>query len=294
MGFHLPLANMASRYKMIIGMVWVLLVLAGVFSPQGVLAAAPQRIVSLSPAATETMFALGAGKRLVGITTACDRPAEVKNISRVGGMANPSLETILSLKPDLVIMTPEGNPKWAAERLQRFGVPIYIYSPARLAEVPAGIRALGERLGVTERAKRLAGELETALNNRSKFQPYRGKKGLFVIWAEPLLVAGPRTFMDDAFALEGVINIAADGTGLFPRFSLEEVIRRKPDVVIFGGGHIADQERQIKKLIKRLRSASGGRVPTICFAGDGLYRPGPRLPDGIRELDECLSGKGTP
>src|SRR5512135_1919802 len=103
----------------------------------------PRRIVSLAPSMTEIMFALGLGEKIVGVTTFCDFPEEAKKKPKIGGMSNPSLEAVLSLKPDIVVMTTDGNPKEFADRLQSFKVPTYISRARRLAELPQDIRELG-------------------------------------------------------------------------------------------------------------------------------------------------------
>jgi len=82
----------------------------------------PKRIVSLAPAVTEIIFSLGLGERVVGVTTVCDRPDEARSKTKIGGMANPSIEAIVALKPDMVVMTSDGNPKVIADRLARLGI----------------------------------------------------------------------------------------------------------------------------------------------------------------------------
>jgi len=115
----------------------------------------PGRIVSLSPAMTETLYSLGLGGMIVGVTNVCDRPDEARNKPKVGGMANPSLEAIVALKPDLVVMTMEGNSKGLVERLGGLGIKTYVFTAARLAELLTSLganRVLLQRLAVNARA----------------------------------------------------------------------------------------------------------------------------------------------
>jgi iron complex transport system substrate-binding protein len=248
------------------------------------------RIVSLSPAVTEMLYALGLGKQVVGVTTVCDRPAEAKQKPKVGGMANPSLETIVALRPDLVILTGDGSPKGLERRLNSLGVKTYTFTEKRLAELPAGIRRMGKVLDATTAAKQMARSLETAItrigNNGHRREAGDNNKTLFVIWLSPLRVAGPGTTIDDAMKLAGLNNLAADSAATYPTLTLESVIGRNPDLIIFGGGHGKTRE-DAKKLLKRLGMVKAVQNGNICYVGDGLFRPGPRIPDGIGELLQC-------
>ena len=119
-------------------------------------AASPKRIVSLAPSMTEIMFALGLGEKIVGVTTFCDYPEEAKKKPKIGGMSNPSLEAVLSLKPDIVVMTTDGNPKEFADRLESLHIKTFISTARRLNQLSDGIKELGKVLGVEERSDKLA------------------------------------------------------------------------------------------------------------------------------------------
>lgn len=251
--------------------------------------ATAKRIVSLAPDMTEMLFALGLGKRVVGVTTFCDHPKEALSKPKIGGMSNPSLEAIIALKPDLVVMTDDGNSKAIADRLAGLGIKTYIFRARRLTEIPEAIRNMGKYLGVKIAADTLSADIDTAIMKASKIEteylskPYGSKKkrsALFVIWFSPLIVAGPGTIIDDAMKLTGLINIAADTKIAYPRFSLEAVINRKPELILIGKGH-ADIRAMSKDFLKAVNK---GRV---CYLDDALYRPGPRIPAGINELISC-------
>jgi len=254
----------------------------------------PQRIVSLAPAMTEMLFALGLGKRVVGVTSACDRPAAARNKAKIGGMANPSIEAIVALKPDLVVMNTDGNPKAVAERLAGLGIKTYVFRARRLGELPAGIREMGRALGAQAAAKGLAAGIETAIRatkvlHQGKPSPSGAggcRKVLFVIWPAPLIVAGPGTILDDAMGLHGMCNIAADAQVPYPRFSLEAVIERRPDLILIGQGH-ADMKKLSGRLLKSLGMLEAVKKGRVCYMDDALYRPGPRIPAGMAELDRC-------
>jgi iron complex transport system substrate-binding protein len=254
----------------------------------------PKRIVSLAPAMTEIIFSLGLGERVVGVTTVCDRPEEARSKAKIGGMANPSLEAIVALKPDMVVMTSDGNPKAIAERLAKLGIKSHIFRARRLAELPAGIREMGQVLGARPAANLLAEKIEKAILDVSTSQHKKssqagiggGRKALFVIWPSPLIVAGPGTILDDAMKMSGLSNIASDAKVPYPRFSLEAVIERQPDMILIGKGH-DDMKNLSKGFLKSLSMLEAVRMGRVCFLGDALYRPGPRIPAGMEELDRC-------
>ena len=270
-----------------------LLVIVLAFEGTAISAPPPVRIVSLSPAMTETLYSLGLGGRIVGVTNVCDRPAEARNKQKIGGMANPSLEAIVALKPDLVVMAREGNPKGLVERLGGLGIKTYVFNAARLDELPVTFRKMGESLGVKDSAERLARRIETAIKAPRGQKPYHGflggKKALFVIWSEPLIVAGSGTIIDDAMSISGLSNIAADAKSPYPVISLETVIGRSPDLIIIGAsGNEMKNIPGTAKLLKRLGMLEAVRKGRVCYVSDHLYRPGPGIPEGIAELEQCM------
>ncbi|MDO3376835.1 ABC transporter substrate-binding protein [Geoalkalibacter halelectricus] len=255
-------------------------------------AATPQRIVSLAPAMTEILFALDLGEQVVGVTSFCDRPQKALSRTRVGGMSNPSLEAILALKPDLVVLSMDGNPREVAQRLERLGVKIHVFTARRMEDIPQGIRDLGKDLQAPTAAERLAQNLEkTILRHAQVAETVPAadrKRALFVIWPEPLIVAGTDTLVDDALTLLGFDNIAA-GTGVsYPRFSVEEVLRRKPEVIIFGQGQGA-MATLAEGLMQRLGSLGAIQEDRLIFVDDALYRAGPRIAEGIADLSHALN-----
>jgi iron complex transport system substrate-binding protein len=251
-----------------------------------------QRIISLAPNVTEILFALGLGDNIVGVTSFCDYPPEAKLKAKIGGMSNPSLEAVLELKPDIVVLTTDGNPKEFEERLRSLNIKTVVVTARRLAELPQGIRDLGAALGVQNRADQLAREMESAILQSGARVKGQGsgnsKKVLFIVWPEPLIVAGPLTAMDDAITLLGYRNIASGAKSEYPKYSLEEVIRQAPDVIFIGKGSGMDMEAVSKGILQRLASVSAVKNGKVCYISDNLYRIGPRIVRGIEELAECL------
>ena len=253
----------------------------------------PKRIVSLAPSMTEIIYALGLGDNIVGVTTFCDYPEEAKKKPKIGGMSNPSLEAVISLKPDIVVLTTDGNPKEFEERLVSLKIKTFVFQARRLSELPQGIRELGRALGIKERADKLAQEIEDGIEKEKKSslssRPSSIKrKVLFIVWPEPLIVAGPGTVIDDAVTLLGHENIAATATTNYPKYSLEEVIRQAPDVLFIGKSMGNDMRPVSQGLLKRLSTVPAVKNGKVFFVSDKLFRLGPRVVKGIEELAECL------
>jgi iron complex transport system substrate-binding protein len=254
----------------------------------------PDRIIALAPNITEILFAMDMGNKIAGVTSFCDYPDEAKRKTKVGGMSNPSLEAVVSLKPDIVVMTTDGNPKEFEERLHSLGIKTYVFRARKLSELPDGIREMGAALGVKQKADALAAKIESAINeftvthhplptthHRSQ------KKVLFIIWPEPLIVAGPGTEIDDAINLLGGNNIASKAKMSYPVYSVEEIIRQSPDVIFIGKGH-KDMKEMSEGLLKKIASLPAVKNGQVFFLSDSLYRLGPRVVSGIREMASYL------
>lgn len=247
----------------------------------------PERIVSLAPNMTELAFALGLGDRVVGVTSYCDYPPEAKERPKVGGMSNPSLEAVLRLKPDVALMTTDGNPKDFERKLRKFGIETYVFRARRVHELPGAVRRMGRALGVADRGEALAADIENKLRGfKERSRSTRKLKVLYVVWPEPLMAAGPGTAVDDAISILGHRNVAAGLPSPYPKYSLEEIVRQSPDVIVFGKGE--GMKSATEGLLKRLRSLPAVKAGRVKYAGDSLYRLGPRVIEGIEELGRLI------
>jgi iron complex transport system substrate-binding protein len=264
---------------------------------------------------------MGLEERIVGVTNFCDYPEDAKKKPKVGGMFNPSLEAIVSLRPDIVVMTTDGNVKEFQERLLSLSVKTYVFKARRLSEVPQGIRNMGSALGVKDKAEALAREIDKAFNRfkassqesnpplppfskggKGGFERGHGginysslvtrhsllkKKVLFIIWPEPLIVAGSGTAIDDAITLLGCENIASKVNTPYPTYSVEEIIQRAPDVIFIGRGHV-DMRDASKRILEKLSNIPAVKNGEVYYISDSIYRLGPRVVKGIDEMARCL------
>jgi len=250
---------------------------------------APNRIISLAPNVTEILYALGLEERIAGVTSFCDYPPEAKRKPKIGGMSNPSLEAVVSLKPDLVVVTTDGNPKEFEERLRSMKIKTYVVRAKRISQLPQAIRDLGAALGSRERADSMANDLESQIRRFGMGHiTTPRKKILFIVWPDPLIVAGPGSIADDAIKLLGAENVASAAKAGYPKYSIEEIIHQAPDIIFVGKG--TGMEGVSKGLLDRLKSVPAVRNKKVFYVGDYLYRLGPRTIAGLAELDKHLKG----
>ena len=258
-----------------------------------VFASPPGRIVSLAPSVTEILYDLGLGDQIIAVTTFCDYPPEALDKPKIGGYSNPSIESIVAMKPDLVVMIDDGNPIEIQDRLKKLDIKTYVFRAKRLKELPQGIRDLGTALGIRDRAFKRAARVENVIHKyerqaRKSPPRYFRKKAIFIIQPEPLIVAGPDTIIDDALKLLGLQNIASDATSPYPKYSIEEVIRQSPDIIFMGQGPMT---RKISKgLIRRLGSLEAIKKERVYYTSESLYRLTPKVISGIEEIAGYLGG----
>jgi iron complex transport system substrate-binding protein len=255
----------------------------------------PQRIISLAPSVTETLYALGVGDRLVGDTDYCDYPPEALAKPHVGAMLNPNLERIVALKPDLVIGTDEANRRESADQLARLGIPLYGVTAHSVEETIRSVEDLGRVLGAQQSAQALAAGLQARVNavaKRVEGQPQ--SKVLFVVWYRPLITAGRETFIADVIHRAGGASISNDLTGEWPHMGLEVVLARNPDVILFPKTEaFAPGFDEFQKL-PGWRELAAVRNHRMYFIAETIMRPSPRLIDALEELTDILHPKTKP
>ena len=254
------------------------------------------RIVSLAPSATENLFAIGAGHLVVGVTSACDYPPKVRKLPQVGDFMKPSLERVAALKPDLIVIVSSTIPKAIADELQeKTKTPVFVFQPKTVRDVVKGLMTLGELTNRKRQAQKLAVQLERRLNAVTKQVANKPKVSVVVEISSPpsLMVAGPKTFIDDAVRLAGGKNAFSDAQQPFPLVSLETLVAKDPDVYIVAAKgktsvQILDEVRK-RPGFSNLRCVREGRIYGI--DPDLLFRPTPRLIEGVEKLAQLLHQK---
>jgi iron complex transport system substrate-binding protein len=245
-----------------------------------------QRIVSLAPVLTETLFAVGAGDRVVGVTRFCDRPAAAAKLPKVGGFVDPQLERIVALKPDLVVAMPSFGQRAVLERLRDRGVPVLVAFGDTVDEVRDLIAAVGRTVGAPDAARAVRRRLEDGLTAAQASARARRThpRVVIVFHNKPLVVAGAGTFPDEALRLAGARPVAPRHGPQWPTWSLEALLLAKPDVVVAAEG--PDAAAELRAVLAA--TAVGRRVRVVASAAPILMRPGPTLHEDVAELVKLL------
>ncbi len=247
----------------------------------------PRRIVSLVPSVTEVLFAVGAGDRLVGVTRFCTYPPEARNLPQVGGYADPSLEAIVALSPDLVFGAADSTPPALIRRLEALGIPVYVVYPRSLADTVATIRQVGRVAGVPGGGQAVADHLEATVETvRRAVQGLPRPEVLLCIMVRPLVVAGPGTLGHDLVEAAGGRNVVPPGPSRYPTWGAESLLAADPEVIIVSPHPGEPFPVRFFGRWPELRAVASGRVVPI--ESDWLHRPGPRLAQGLRALAEAL------
>ena len=256
------------------------------------LPAPPRRIVSLAPEVTETLFALGLGDRVVGVTQYCNYPPQVARLPKIGGFTNPSMERILSLRPDLVVGS-RGNPRQVWQALERARVPAFAIDPATVAQVLTAISQLGALTWRQAQAAALVSSLQRQLQavDRAVAGLPRRPRLLIVYSLAPLWVAGRDTFPDDILRRAGAANSAAALRG-YAQWSMERALAARPQgmLVVPMVGQTPDQAvRQLRRApaFADLPCVRAGHVYSL--DPDLLNRAGPRIGEAVAALHRLVA-----
>ncbi|MBY0503332.1 MAG: helical backbone metal receptor [Bryobacteraceae bacterium] len=258
------------------------------------LLAAQQRVVSLAPSATEMLYAMGWGDRVVGVTKYCHYPPEARKKTQVGSYLRPSLEAIAGLKPDLIISDP------TTTRVTLPGVAMAAIERKDLAAIEQSLHNIAKAMGDPARAVKLAGSMRRDLDAiRARNAGKAKRKTMFVVGRNPgqltgLIVVGRDSYLNELIALAGGQNIFADAPVSYPKISVEEILARQPEVIIDMGdmadtdavppGHLAEVRALYNKLPTK-------RQRVFAVASDIFVVPGPRVVDAAREFEKMIQGK---
>jgi len=249
----------------------------------------PQRIISLAPNATEILFSLGLGDRIIGVTSYCDFPEAAKGKEKVGDTRYPNLERIISLKPDLVVVSTSSQLENMTRRLDQLAIPVYVTNPRAVREVVASIRSLGEVTGTASRAAEIAGEMESRINAvEQRVKDLPKPRVFYVLQTSPLITAGRNTFINDLINISGGRSISGDETADYPQFSRETVVARAPEVIVAPSSHGSEwvKESDLRRDFATTPAIRSNRI--VWINPDLVDRPGPRIVEGLERLAEGL------
>lgn len=243
----------------------------------------PQKIISLSPAITEILFAIGVGDKIIGVTDFCDYPEEALQKPKVGGFDNPNMEVIINSEPD-VVFTAAGLQSEFVQQLERLGIVVVTLDAKTLEDVLANIELAGQVTGATEKARELSQSLAARIEavkekvSRAKEKP----TVFFEVWDNPLMTAGPGSFIYDMIELSGGQNVAFDVKESFADFSVELLIERDPEFYLINSHAHTPEDVKKRPGYEGLKAVKNNRVYAI--EDDLVTLPGPRIVDGLEEM----------
>jgi iron complex transport system substrate-binding protein len=236
------------------------------------------RVITLAPNLTEMVYAIGAGDRIAGTDDFSDEPASAQKLPKVGGM-QPNIEKIVALKPDLVLATTNGNHPNLAPALAAVHIPLFVVRTDRLDEVPQAMERIAEILGVQSAAP---ASLRTAIAKQKRTRAH-APRVMFAVWADPLYVAGRKTFSDDLFRLTGADNaVPLDG---WPQYSMETLVANPPDLILHATRPVS--RAQLEKVLD-VAPELKKRVSIVGVDENLFTRPGPRVSLAAEELNRIL------
>ena len=256
---------------------------------------APSRIISLIPAVSEMLFALGAGPQVVAVSSFDDYPPEVLKLPRVGALLDPDLERILSLRPDLVVVYESQVD--LRRQLERATVPIFVYKHAGLADIAATIRQLGARIGRDREAATLVTRIDDHLADIKKRVAGRPRPRTLVVFGRDALTlrgiyaSGGLGFLDDMLTVAGADNVFADMKRQSVQATTELILARRPEVILElrSGVMPAEQQRREIAVWQALASVPAVRSGRITIINDPrTVVPGPRVAEGTELFARAL------
>ncbi len=252
----------------------------------------PNRIISLAPSNTEIIYALGLGEKVVGVDNYSDYPLETENISKVGGFADPSIEKIVSLSPDLVFAA--NAHEQSIKQLEEMGVNVLVLNAKSIEGIYGNIELVGKAMGVQNEAVALIEDMRErigSINDKLKDIPMSERVwAYYEVYSDPLMTVGPATFINEILETAGGRNIAYDAVTDYPKISAEVIVDRNPEVIIFPAFH-GTSSFTVEKVTSRdgwqsVNAVNSGRVYGI--DANIISRAGPRVAEAVEVLAKMM------
>ncbi len=243
-----------------------------------------ERVVSLAPNLTENIFAVGAGDRLIGVTSFCNYPSEAQKIPKVGDTISPNIETIIALKPQIVFVSTASQIETFTKTLEAQNITVFVTNPKDLKGVLDNLRQLGEIFGTTEKTNALLDDLQKRIAAIDARVKDKAKVKAFVqISKEPLFTIGKESFLTEIIERAGGISVTREVATAYPKISKETALALSPDVLILSE---SPDNTEPNDVFKNSPAIKNGRVFKI--SADILSRPGPRIVDALEQIAEAL------
>lgn len=252
----------------------------------------PERIVSLSPSNTEILFALGAGDRVVGVTSYCDYPEEAKKIEQVGTFEGPNMELIKKVQPDVVLAG--YIQEEAVKALEDMGITVIVTEAESFEGIYQSIGNIGKITGTEAKAEEIVAGMKSKIADiEAKTKDMKKPTVFYVVWADPLTTAGSKTFINDVIKAAGGINVA-EKVESWAKYSAEELVKDNPEILV-AALHSTDKGMTKEDLSKnqvfsKLECVKQGKVH-VMSDDNVISRPGPRIVQAVEEMHKVFFGE---
>lgn len=249
----------------------------------------PQRIITLAPNLTEFIYDLGLDKFLVGNTTYCDYPDEANTKEKVGDLITFNFEKILSLKPDLIFITVEGNTKETYDKFRELGLNVFVSNPRSFTGIKKTYLDIAKIFGIKEKAELRIEEWNTTISEIKESTDTLNKPTMYcAVELKPIMVAGKNTFINEIIEICGGKNLAASLKQNYPVLSREEILRSNPDYFLFTA-HLNDKVENIINTYPEWKSLKAVKNGNVLLLDRNLFgRPGPRFVEAVETLFKLL------
>jgi len=245
-----------------------------------------QRIISLAPNITEIIFFLREGHQLIGVTNECNYPIKTKETTKIGSFGQPSIEKIIMLKPDMLLATGfDSHP--IINKFNKLGITFYNFQANKISDITETMKKISKILQSKNNNKiyKWQKELDKLKGESKKIK--RRKPLIFLkLWKNSLMTAGPNTFINEIIEIAGAENIAKDLNYAYPVVSIEYLLLKKPDIIITAYPMEKSEIKQINGW-NSLKAVKNNNVYSYKNP-DILLRPGPRILDGIKNLQKII------
>jgi iron complex transport system substrate-binding protein len=242
-----------------------------------------ERIISLAPNLTETIFAVGAGEKLVGVTEYCNFPEDAKKVQKVGDTLKPNIEIIIALKPQIVFVSTASQLETFTKTLEQQGISVFITNPNSLDSIYQSIEKIGEIVGTKEKANEVVSSLKKRVAEVEEITKNYDKPKVFVQLDKALYTIGKDSFMTDLIAKAGGESATKDLATAYPKLSKETALALNPDIIILSE---SPDNNEPNEVFKNSAAVRNGKVFKI--NADILSRPAPRIVDGLEQIAKGL------
>ncbi len=243
-----------------------------------------ERAVSLAPNLTEIIFAIGAGDKIVGVTSFCNYPIEAQKIQKVGDTLSPNIENIIALKPQIVLVSTASQIETFTKTLEQQGITVFVTNPNSLEDIYKSIYQTGEILGRNGKAQEVVDDLKKRVADvEARTNTAKEIKVFLQISDEPLFTIGKESFLTDLIARSGGVSVTETVETAYPKISKETALALNPEAVILSD---SEDNREPNEVFKNSPAVKNGKVFRI--NADLLSRPAPRVVDALEQIARDL------